>query len=237
MSMAISMVSVACDNNASTTEKISKELYEAKIEEYKALNKKQSAIIDDNLEKSKVISGVVAELRQLTGVTTTLRRNVETGVGELNQAEEIKERLAILKQKLKSYSADGNKSKGQSEELLATIANLQQIIVQKEEEISQLQQQIRLRDETIRVQKNTIDKQQEELLSRQQNAWFVLGKELYEVAGELPKVKGRKDKKNIKNTKYYILNKSKECFEQASQLGHFQATEMAKTVNKEMENL
>lgn len=43
--------------------------------------------------------------------------------------------------------------------------------------------------------------------------WYKLGIELYFVVEELLKVKGRKDKWNIKNIRYYILNKVKECFE------------------------
>ena len=54
---------------------------------------------------------------------------------------------------------------------------------------------------------------------------------------ELPKVKGRKDKRNIKNTRYYILNKAKECFEHAAQLGHSLAGSKARQVEGEMSRL
>ena len=57
------------------------------------------------------------------------------------------------------------------------------------------------------------------------------------VIEELPKVKGRKDKRNIKNTRYYILNKAKECFEHAAQLGHSLAGSKARQVEGEMSRL
>lgn len=229
------MLFSACNNTSSSIEMVSKEKYEEKIEEYKSLNKKQAAIIEDNLNKSKVINDVVSELRQLTGVTTSLRKDIELGVGSNNQAEEIKDRLNILKKKLKNYSH--STSNDNNKELLATISNLQQIIEQKEVEIFQLQQQIIEQKKTIQGQRNQIEQQQNELLKKQQNSWYILGNELYKVTSELPKVKGKKDKKNIKNTRFYILNKAKECFEQASQLGHPNATAMRDKVQQDMNKL
>lgn len=49
-------------------------------------------------------------------------------------------------------------------------------------------------------------------MNKQQEMWYKLGTELHSVVEELPKVKGRKDKRNIKNTRYYILNQSKRMF-------------------------
>ncbi len=234
--IAFGVLFSACGGgDSSSIEMVSKEKYEKKIEEYQSLNKRQAAIIDDNLEKSQVINNVVSELRQLTGITTSLRIDVERGGGSTNQAEEIKERLNILKNKLKTYSR--STSNDNNKELLATISNLQQIIEQKELEISQLQQQILEQKEIIRGQQNQIEQQQIELLKKQQNSWYNLGNELYKVTNELPKVKGRKDKRNIKNTRFYILNKAKECFEQAYQLGHPHAATMRAKVQQDMDNL
>ena len=126
-----------------------------------------------------------------------MRKNIEHGEGNTNQAfEEIKERLNILKNKLKTYSRstpnDNNK------ELLATIANLQQIIEQKELEISQLQQQILEQEATIRGQQSQIEQQQIELSKKQQNSWYDLGNELYKVTAQLPKLKVEKIKETSK---------------------------------------
>ena len=234
--IAFGVLFSACGGgDSSSIEMVSKEKYEKKIEEFHSLNKRLIVIIDDNLEKSQVINNVVSELRQLTGITTSLRIDVERGGGSTNQAEEIKERLNILKNKLKTYSR--STSNDNNKELLATISNLQQIIEQKELEISQLQQQILEQKEIIRGQQNQIEQQQIELLKKQQNSWYNLGNELYKVTNELPKVKGRKDKRNIKNTRFYILNKAKECFEQAYQLGHPHAATMRAKVQQDMDNL
>ncbi len=230
------VVAVLCGcSSGPKAEMVSQEMYNERIAEYKSLNEQQAAIISDNMEKSKTISNVVNELRQLTNATTQLRQNVELGQGQVSQAEEIRQRLDLLKKRLqkeqKSSRFDDNK------ELLATIGNLQAIIVQKEEEISGLRQQIEQKDRTIESQKITIEQQSQQLLENQRETWFMLGKELREVAKELPKVKGRKDKRNMKNTRYYILNKSKECFDQAVQLGHSTASTFSREVGQEMENL
>ena len=65
--MAFGILFSACGGGASSSiEMVSKEKYEKKIEEYQSLNKRQAAIIDDNLEKSQVINNVVSELRQVS---------------------------------------------------------------------------------------------------------------------------------------------------------------------------
>ena len=176
----------------------------------------------------------MSELRQLTGATTNLRHDIESGGGRVNQAQEIQERLDVLKQTLSGIRQSAKKD---DNNLLATVANLQQIIVQKEEEIAQLQQQIIEKDETIRTQQNTINLQQLQLLKKQQESWYQLGESLHDVVKELPKVKGRKDKRNVKNARLYILNKSLECFQQAHQLGHAKAQNMCTKIEREIEEL
>ena len=131
-----------------------------------------------------------------------------------------------------------------SKNLLATMDNLKSIIEQKEIEINNLKQEIANQQQTIANQKNTIanqqvtiDAQSQELMAKQQEMWYKLGVELHSVVEELPKVKGRKDKRNIKNTRYYILNKAKECFEHAAQLGHSLASSKARQIEGEMSRL
>ena len=216
---------VSCSN--SSTEMVAKSKYDAKIAEYKELNEQQAAVIEDNLEKSKIINNVVTELNQIAGNTHSLRVNVEHGVGELSQAEEINQKLQTLKKRL---SAVEGKRSDSSKNLLATMDKLKSIIEQKEIEINNLKQE-------IASQQVTIDAQSQELMNKQQEMWYKLGTELHSVVEELPKVKGRKDKRNIKNTRYYILNKAKECFEHAAQLGHSLAGSKARQVEGEMSRL
>ena len=216
---------VSCSN--SSTEMVAKSKYDAKIAEYKELNEQQAAVIEDNLEKSKIINNVVTELNQIAGNTHSLRVNVEHGVGELSQAEEINQKLQTLKKRLSAV--EGKRSDG-SKNLLATMDKLKSIIEQKEIEINNLKQE-------IASQQVTIDAQSQELMNKQQEMWYKLGTELHSVVEELPKVKGRKDKRNIKNTRYYILNKAKECFEHAAQLGHSLAGSKARQVEGEMSRL
>ena len=105
---------VSCSN--SSTEMVAKSKYDAKIAEYKELNEQQAAVIEDNLEKSKIINNVVTELNQIAGNTHSLRVNVEHGVGELSQAEEINQKLQTLKKRLSAV--EGKRSDG-SKNLLA----------------------------------------------------------------------------------------------------------------------
>lgn len=117
---------VSCSN--SSTEMVAKSKYDAKIAEYKELNEQQAVVIEDNLEKSKIINNVVTELNQIAGNTHSLRVNVEHGVGELSQAEEINQKLQTLKKRLSAV--EGKRSDG-SKNLLATMDKLKSIIEQK----------------------------------------------------------------------------------------------------------
>lgn len=231
---------LSCGGSSEETQAqfVSKEKYETKIAEYKQLNDRMTAIVDDNIEKSHIVNDVVRELRQLTGATYTLRQNIESGgASQITQADEINQRLEILKQRLsevKSVETDDNDA---SKNLLSTIANLQQIIAQKEKEIAQLKQQIQEKDETIRSQRSTIDLQQAQLAEQQKETWFKLGESLYNAAIELPNVKGPNDKRKQKKARRIILGKAMECFHSAKQLGHTRAESMYNKVKKEIERL
>lgn len=96
--------------------------------------------------------------------------------------------------------------------------NLKSIIEQKEIEINNLKQEIANQQQTIANQKNTIanqqvtiDAQSQELMAKQQEMWYKLGVELHSVVEELPKVKGRKDKRNIKTPDIIFLTKQKSA--------------------------
>ena len=171
---------VSCSN--SSTEMVAKSKYDAKIAEYKELNEQQAAVIEDNLEKSKIINNVVTELNQIAGNTHSLRVNVEHGVGELSQAEEINQKLQTLKKRLSAV--EGKRSDG-SKNLLATMDKLKSIIEQKEIEINNLKQEIANQQQTIANQKNTIasqqvtiDAQSQELMNKQQEMWYKLGRRI-----------------------------------------------------------
>ena len=232
-SLLLVCIFLSCEEKSSI-EMVSKVEYDAKINEYLELNKQQNAIIDDNIKKSKVIANVVSELRQLTGYTANLRANVEVGQAEITHADEIKLRL----EKLKSILANVPQNKDdKNENLLLTINNLRIIIEEKEQEIIYLKEQIEERNAKIQEQSRTIGIQQVQLTEKERESWYKLGNELYQVAKELPKVKGRKDKRNIKNSKYYIYNKAKECMDRAAALGHSDALRMSKLILEEMEKL
>ena len=88
----------------------------------------------------------MTELNQIAGNTHSLRVNVEHGVGELSQAEEINQKLQTLKKRLSAV--EGKRSDG-SKNLLATMDKLKSIIEQKEIEINNLKQEIANQQQTI----------------------------------------------------------------------------------------
>ncbi len=249
LSLGIILFLSSC-NSSQKSAMVSQEKYDQKIQEYTELNNRQAAIIEDNIEKSEVINNVVTELRQLTGMTLILKQDIVEGNGQYSQSQEIQQRLKLLKQKLNDLSSDVTRNKSNAH-LISTIENLHSMIEQKDAEIVILQGEIKNQKEKIIEQQNTIDEQHEELIAKnrelqskqreiltnQRNSWYRLGRELYDAAQSLPEVKGKKDKNNVSNSKYYILNKSKECLEQAELLGHPSAKSLISTINAQLHSL
>ena len=129
---------------------VSKEEYDAKVNEYKKLNEKQAAIIQQNIENDAVLNEIVQELRMLTTATNTLRLNVESGTASMEKPDEIKMRLKELRQKL--AAAGKEKSSDNTKHYIETIQNLQKIIDQKEKEIDALKVEIQEKEtEIIRI--------------------------------------------------------------------------------------
>lgn len=219
---------------------VSKAKYDAMVSEYQELNRHQERIINDNLEKGKIINQIVGELRNIAGTTRSLRINIENGTGRLTQAEEIDKHLKQLKKQLEQMHLKDNAN----QELIKTIENLKNLVEEKELEIIDLKNEINQQAEVIREQNSTIRQQDVEieqknyeLATYQSVMWYTLGQELLGVSEILPVTRGRKDKRNMKNTKYFILNKAKECFEQAAKLGHAKGEASATQVNYKMKRL
>lgn len=235
----------SCGSEGDAGEMVSYEIYEAAIEEYKALNARQAETIQITMENERIINEVVTELRALTTATGALRVDVESGRATTNTPDEIKARLAALKAKLNEASRNAT---ADEKRYIQTISNLQTIIVQKEKEIDQLkqeikdqQQQIQQKNQEIQQKATTIKKQeltiaghQQELERAQIKAWTDMGSELYQIAASLPVVKGKKDKNNMSNAKAYILFRAKECYIQAEKMGSVTAGTKAKKIEREI---
>lgn len=224
---------------------VSYEIYEATVEEYKALNKRQEETIQITMKNEQIIAEVVTELRELTAETSVLRVDVESGTAASDTPDEIKARLAALKSKLDMASRNASEKE---KRYIQTIKNLQTMIVQQEKEIDQLKkeiqsqkkeihaknQEIHQKSTTIQNQEKTIIGQQQALEKAQIEAWINMGYELRKVASSLPAVKGKKDKDNMSNAKAYILYRAKECYIQAEKMGSSTAGAEARKIEKEI---
>ena len=222
--LAVILSFQSCNYTPDQSGMVSIEEYESKVNEYKKLNDRQAAIIQQNLENDALINSIVEELRTLTTATNTLRLNVESGTASIGKQEEIKARLKELRQKLDE--AGKMKVSDNTRDYIQTIRNLENIIDQKEKEIDALKIEIENKDkeihqksQTIKDQEQTILQQQKELIRKQAESWYSMGEELYNISKVLPVVKGKKDKNNMENTKIFILYRAKDCFEQAHSMG------------------
>lgn len=234
--LGISLLLVSC-NSDGDAETVSKSKYDAVMTDYLKLKRESEDIVQKNIDQSASINNILQELSDITTMSNTVRANLETGDAQITQAEEIQNRINNLKDILAQQKSVNKENK----ELLRTIDGLNEIITQKEMEIATLKMEIENQRETIAGQEKTIGEQEKEialkerlLLEYHQGMIYEMAEELYNVSHELPKVRGAKDKKNIKNTRYYILNKALECAQEAEKLKHPGAANLVRQINVAM---
>lgn len=220
-----------CSCSNSSIKMVPKEEYDVKTELVKEQKNELQEKVNRNILLETVIYEVLVELRELTKETSIIRNNLENNLPTDN-IEEIKERIQTIKQKLKKQSSKDKNNI--SPKMLSISQELFKSIEEKEKEINYLKKQIIDKDKVIDTQKENIDDLTMKLNIETGERWYHMGIELHNAAINLPEVKKKKDQKEIIKSKYYFLQKSKKCFEQAKQYDRTDSDRMIQVVNREI---
>lgn len=205
-------------------------------EEYESLKRQNDQNKKNILSQTEAINEALSELSEISGRTTALRLNVESGNAKLTQAEKLHANISNLKERLEILE----KSLANNSELKKTVVALKTVIAEKEKEINELRiviseqtKTIEKQDEIIDLQSFTINNQLELIekknrelqssLKSQIELIYQSGCKFEEIANMDLDVSFKKNKKKVADFKRMLQLKALEYYKAASDKGHHQA--------------
>lgn len=205
-------------------------------QEYESLKQRNDQNKKNILSQTATINEALSELSEISGKTTALRLNVESGNAKLTQAEKLHANISNLKERLEILE----KSLANSAELKKTVVALKTVIAEKEKEINELRNVIseqtktiekqggiiNSQSSTINQQIKLIEKKNRELqssLKSQIDLIYQSGCEFEEIANMDLEVSFKKNKKKVADFKRMLQMKALEYYKAASDNGHYQA--------------
>lgn len=215
--------------------------------------KKLQSVQESYIEQNRNLTSILEDISELSCDKTVLELNLEGGSRRLGQAEEIKERIRLIRERIDRLDKEAERARELDKNLAlsaktikklritldnqnAEIDRLLNVISDKNATIGQQSSVISVQRDTISGQRNkisdqmqTITRQKDELkrsLDCQTEMIYRAGCEFERLAdeGDLTlTVSGRKDKEKVRNYKKSIYEKAGEFYRQASNMGHAEA--------------
>lgn len=206
--------------------------------ECEELREDRAKSLANNVEAQELIDNIFASLNSISGRTSSLERGLEASSKNEStlKAEEIAQDIQVIKEKLEE-AAEHEKF---DESTKIVISKLKSTIIQKEEEINNLKKEIARKDEQISNLGNKVSsldselgettnrldqtsaalhETENQLKINEINSWIQMGDELLSTADLLPNVKGHGNMKPIKRAKLIIIQRARDCYSKAYQLG------------------
>lgn len=223
----------------------------------KALEQTQKNYAEQNEE----LCSILGELTELSRQTSVLQlQEDEGGERRLTQADQIDQKLTLLKERIEQLEKDAARARKLNKDLAIaakTIASLRETVENQQNEINTLRSTLVEREETIAVQssvisdqkdsllrqESTIERQSQDLeatLRQQTELIFQAGLEFEKLGDEADSrldVFGRKDKGKVKEFKRAIYSKAFEYYRVAASQDHESALQRAKAVQEKINNL
>lgn len=203
--------------------------YDALKEQYKELQKSQGELRDSFIDQASEMEKIFQELSTISGKTSALRLDVESGTARITQAEQIETNITAIKERIARLE-----KKAADKTYINMVAELKNVIEQKEAEIEGLKAEITAKDSTIKEQQGTIEQQlstitrQEQALEQkvaeQAKALFNAGADFEALADSAPEVTRNKNKAKIDEWALSMYKKAFEYYSQAELAGYAQAS-------------
>lgn len=182
---------VSCGNNSKQELENLNEQYDALSNDYRDAVDNLNDQIAVVSSKDKIIEQTIADLTEITGLTSTLLVDIETGIAKTSQADKIASRIQYIRERLDTLQVSDERNK-------KMVALLQAMVKSRDSEIKQLKSIIRQKDRTIRVQNDTIKQQYERLketnkelkkeLSKNKSILTEAGDDMMRLAENLPDI-------------------------------------------------
>ena len=215
---------------------VSREKYNELLQEYNNLKQNSIETIEANEKARITLNNIMSELNTLSGNTSSLSINVETGNANDNKstAERISKSINDIKKRLNAIPTDRL-----DKNTLETIKNLRKTIQLNEQEIKRLKTiitekeiQIKELDSELTNTNELLEHALLEINNSDKEQWMFMGDELVRVADLLPNVKGHGNMKNIKKVKLIVLQRAIEAYKKAQLLGDINAASKIRATEK-----
>ena len=213
-------------------ETVPKEDYDSVVRAYEELRISSEQTRMDFAEQASAVDGILQELSEISGRTASLRTDVEQGTARLTQVEMIEDNIDEIKLKLEELDRLSRDNAAYRK----VVANLKNVITEKEREIEGLRKEIEMKDRTISEQFQTITEQhgtiqsQSETISSQQEdirhavqeqarMLFQAGLDFEELGDQSPTVSRRKDRAKVKSLTLEMYEKALLYYTKAEETG------------------
>ncbi len=203
--------------------------YDALMEQYKEIQKSQGELRDSYIDQASELEKIFQELSSISGKTSALRLDVESGTARITQAEQIETNISAIKEKIAALE-----KKAADKTYINMVAELRNVIEQKEVEIEELKVEIKSKDSTIKEQQGTIEQQLstitrqehalEQKVAEQAKALFKAGSDFEALADDSPEVTRNKNKAKIDEWALSMYKKAFEYYSQAELAGYAPAS-------------
>lgn len=181
-------------------------------------------------QQNEELSNILSELAAISGRTSSLKVDLESGSAEISTAQQIEESIKAIKNKIAALERVNSSAASKNKEFQKVIDNFKKVVEEQEAEISSLKEEIREKDKTIKTQQSTIDsqlqtiqKQKEDLealVAKQAKSLYDAGAALEEIGDASPKVSWSNNKKKVGAMTQSIYKQALIYYQKALESGY-----------------
>jgi len=232
------MLFASC-NTSTDVPTVPEEQYNALKEKYQELQDNQAALRDNYMDQAAEMEQIFQELSAISGKTSALRLEVESGTAKVKQAEQIQTNIDAIKKRISRLETLAS-----DQTYVNMVKELKGVLEQKEQEISTLKAEIELRDETIKQhegtiadQDNTINMQKialQQKVNEQAKSLYDAGVDFEELADSAPEVTRNKNKEKINEWALSMYEKAFNYYSKAELSGYAPASLKLEQVEAKM---
>ena len=204
----------------------------------------EAELKDRIYDRNQEMSIILSELAAISGRTSSLKVDVESGSASISQAQQIEENIAAIKKRISDLEKAGSSASKKDREFQTVIENFKKVVAQQEQQINSLKEEIRQKDILIADQQTTIDRQQQtigiqkknldEMVAAQAKALFDAGVTLEQIADDAPQVSWKKNRQKLDEMSQSIYRKAREYYTMALEAGYEPASEALASVDEKI---
>lgn len=208
-------------------------------------SRESEALLKDQIfDSNQEMSAILNELAGISGRTSSLKMELETGSASISQAQQIEKSIDAIKERIDALEKANSKASRSNKEFQTVIENFKKVVTEQEKQIGSLKAEIAEKNATIADQKNTIDNQLktigdqkkslQDMVKEQAKALYNAGADLEAIADDAPSVSWRKNKQKVAEMSQALYRKAMEYYQKAFDAGYEPAGEAVVAVKEKI---